>query len=75
MPANHWHAVVNRQLPNQDVPLTLTTLLSIPILPTPTFNLPMSAKHLIMSNVQIASSAGSNSPCSDYQSTYSYNKN
>lgn len=28
MPANPWHMVVNRQLPNQDVSLTLTTFYS-----------------------------------------------
>lgn len=28
MPANRWHVVVNRQLPNQDVSLALTTLFS-----------------------------------------------
>lgn len=75
MPANRWHVMVNRQLPNQDISLALTTSLSFPMLPTPTFIPSMSAKHLIVFNTQIARSAGYSSPCGDYQSNYNSNKN
>lgn len=59
----------------RDVSPALSTSPFIPILPAPAVILPVSAKHWIVSNMQIAGSAESDSPCSDYQSIYGSNKN
>lgn len=61
--------------PARDVSPALSTSPFIPILPAAAILLPVPAKQWIVSDMQIADSAESDSLCSDFQSIYGSNKN